>query len=103
MGTKLCSECGQPMLPNGKKRAHPDDYRHARGCPRASKQEHDQTERLHAALEEKVEVKVERADRSPMNEVQWLVVLSCGHERWVASQRKPTRARCFVCRKLAAP
>ena len=30
---KLCPECGQPMLKKGQKRKHPDDYRHARGCP----------------------------------------------------------------------
>lgn len=30
-----CVECGQPMLPRGRKREHPDDFRHARGCPRA--------------------------------------------------------------------
>lgn len=32
-GYKLCPECGQPMLKKGQKRKHPDDYRHARGCP----------------------------------------------------------------------
>ena len=30
---KLCHLCGQPTLPKGKKRQHPDDYRHAQGCP----------------------------------------------------------------------
>lgn len=29
----LCPECGQPMLRRGQKRKHPDDYRHANGCP----------------------------------------------------------------------
>jgi hypothetical protein len=43
MDYKLCSECGQPMLKKGQKREHPDDYRHARGCPKASKREHDRT------------------------------------------------------------
>jgi hypothetical protein len=30
---KLCKSCGQPMLKKGQKRKHPDDYRHAAGCP----------------------------------------------------------------------
>jgi ribosomal protein L32 len=29
-----CPECGQPMLRKGQKRKHPDDYRHAQGCPK---------------------------------------------------------------------
>ncbi len=29
----ICHECGQPMLRKGQKRKHPDDYRHAQGCP----------------------------------------------------------------------
>lgn len=32
-GYKLCPKCGQPMLKKGQKRKHPDDYRHASGCP----------------------------------------------------------------------
>lgn len=32
-GYKLCKECRQPMLKRGQKREHPDDYRHANGCP----------------------------------------------------------------------
>ena len=32
-GYKLCPECGQPVLKKGQQRKHPDDYRHARGCP----------------------------------------------------------------------
>lgn len=32
-GYKLCPECGQPMLKRGQSRKHPDDYRHAQGCP----------------------------------------------------------------------
>lgn len=32
-GYKLCPECGQPILKKGQTRKHPDDYRHARGCP----------------------------------------------------------------------
>lgn len=42
-GYKVCSECGQPMLKKGQK--HPDDYRHAMGCPKAPKRERDATER----------------------------------------------------------
>jgi hypothetical protein len=34
-GYKLCPECGQPILKKGQQRKHPDDYRHARGCPNA--------------------------------------------------------------------
>ena len=30
---KLCNVCGQPILRKGQKRKHPDDYRHAQGCP----------------------------------------------------------------------
>ena len=33
MSYKLCKECGQPMLKKGQRRKHPDDYRHAKGCP----------------------------------------------------------------------
>jgi hypothetical protein len=47
-GYKLCKECGQPLLKKGQKRKHKDDYRHARGCPAASKREHDATERFWA-------------------------------------------------------
>lgn len=32
-GYKLCAGCGQPMLKKGQMRKHPDDYRHAQGCP----------------------------------------------------------------------
>jgi len=34
-GYKLCPECGQPILKKGQQRKHPDDYRHAQGCPNA--------------------------------------------------------------------
>jgi hypothetical protein len=34
-GYKLCRQCGQPVLKKGQQRKHPDDYRHARGCPNA--------------------------------------------------------------------
>lgn len=30
---KLCPQCGQPILKPNQKRQHPDDYRHASGCP----------------------------------------------------------------------
>ena len=33
---KLCDECGQPMLPPGVTK-RPNEYDHARGCPRAAK------------------------------------------------------------------
>jgi hypothetical protein len=32
-GYKRCKECGQPVLKKGQIRKHPDDYRHAQGCP----------------------------------------------------------------------
>lgn len=31
--SKLCKECGQPVLKRGQKRKHPNDYQHAIGCP----------------------------------------------------------------------
>lgn len=33
MAYKLCPECDQPILREGQRREHPDDYRHAQGCP----------------------------------------------------------------------
>jgi len=42
-------------------------------------------------------VKVLRADKSPLNKKQWLCGLECGHEQWVTSTRKPTKARCYEC------
>lgn len=30
---KLCHLCDAPILRKGEKRVHPDDYRHAQGCP----------------------------------------------------------------------
>lgn len=45
------------MLPPGKRRSHPDDYRHARGCPNASpaerKRTEEQWERLNAVNDER--------------------------------------------------
>lgn len=32
-GYKICPECQQPILKKGQQRKHPDDYRHAKGCP----------------------------------------------------------------------
>lgn len=32
-GHKLCPQCGCPVLKKGQKRKHPEDYRHAQGCP----------------------------------------------------------------------
>ncbi len=29
---RKCPECGQPVLPDGQIRPHPDWYRHATGC-----------------------------------------------------------------------
>lgn len=51
---KLCKDCGQPVLRKGQVRKHPEDYRHARGCPSALQIEREQTEamwRQFAALE----------------------------------------------------
>jgi hypothetical protein len=50
-GYKLCKGCGQPMLKKGQKRKDPHDYRHARGCPKASPAERKQTEAMWAELE----------------------------------------------------
>lgn len=50
---RRCRDCGQPMLPRGEKRLHKDDYRHARGCPRASEMERRATEAMWAHLERK--------------------------------------------------
>lgn len=33
MADKRCPECGQPVLRRGQERKHPDQYRHASGCP----------------------------------------------------------------------
>jgi hypothetical protein len=42
-----------------------------------------------------------RVDQSPMNAKRWTLTLSCGHEIWVTSQRKPVRktAGCPTCAK----
>jgi len=42
-------------------------------------------------------IKVLRADKSPLNKKQWLCELECGHEQWVTSTRKPTKAHCYEC------
>jgi hypothetical protein len=52
MAYKLCPECGQPVLKRGQKRKHPQDYRHARGCPLAPKRERESTERFWRRLRE---------------------------------------------------
>jgi hypothetical protein len=36
-------------------------------------------------------VRVVRADRSPLNSKQWLVELECGHEGWVTATIVPKR------------
>lgn len=47
---------------------------------------------------------VTRADQSPMNDKQWLVVLECGHERWLTSNKSPAEAKCYECeRECRAP
>lgn len=39
MAYKLCPECDAPILKKGQKRKHPDEYRHATGCPLIPKRE----------------------------------------------------------------
>lgn len=34
---------------------------------------------------------VESVKQSPLNARRWCVNLSCGHETWITSKRKPTR------------
>lgn len=40
-----------------------------------------------------------RATQSPMNAKRWCLDLSCGHEAWVTSNRRPTRqvVECAAC------
>lgn len=38
--------------------------------------------------------KVIRASQSPLNKLQWLCELDCGHEQWVTSKRKPRVVEC---------
>lgn len=38
--------------------------------------------------------KVVRANQSPLNKLQWLCELDCGHEQWVTSKRKPRVVEC---------
>jgi len=60
---KTCEKCGQPMLAKGQRRKHVDDYRHARGCPNASKAEREQTERMWAEWDrEEAELKQAKAN-----------------------------------------
>ena len=54
---RKCPKCDQPMLAKGQKREHPDDYRHARGCPKASKQERRRTEEKWKRLEARTKTK----------------------------------------------
>lgn len=44
---------------------------------------------------------VHRADRSPLNPRRWCLTLSCGHEIWITSTRRPTRveAACSRCQE----
>lgn len=41
-----------------------------------------------------MKTKVIRASQSPLNKLQWLCELDCGHQQWVTSKRKP---RVFEC------
>ncbi len=34
---------------------------------------------------------VQRADRSPLNPRRWCLILTCGHEVWITSARRPNR------------
>jgi hypothetical protein len=47
------------------------------------------------------ERKVERVDQSPMNAQRWVLELSCGHEEWVTSKRRPTSktVNCSRCKQ----
>jgi hypothetical protein len=40
-----------------------------------------------------------RADRSPLNPKRWCLTLQCGHETWVTSNARPSRAHanCETC------
>lgn len=31
--------------------------------------------------------------QSPLNALRWCLALSCGHETWITSKRRPTRKR----------
>ena len=44
-------------------------------------------------------VTVLRVDQSPLNARRWSLSLSCGHDEWVTSVKKPTRktAQCSEC------
>lgn len=46
---------------------------------------------------------VRRVDQSPMNPKRWCLTLSCGHEMWVTSNRKPQRMQteCERCPAIA--
>jgi hypothetical protein len=39
---------------------------------------------------------VVQAVQSPTNEKRWYVKMTCGHDGWVMSESKPTRAICRV-------
>ena len=40
---------------------------------------------------------VVRSDQSPMNERRWCVELSCGHETWLTSARRPKVGKAVEC------
>jgi hypothetical protein len=51
----------------------------------------------HVPVTEKLPVV--RADQSPLNKMQWRVVLACGHVRWVTATVAPVTAHCYSCAK----
>jgi hypothetical protein len=40
-----------------------------------------------------------RATQSPMNALRWCLDLSCGHDKWVNSDGKPSTPRQIECSK----
>jgi hypothetical protein len=43
-----------------------------------------------------------RMTQSPLNKHRWSLDLSCGHETWITTTRRPTRVklRCFKCEEV---
>ena len=48
-------------------------------------------------------IRVTTARQSPMNKLQWLCVLACGHETWHTATRKPKFAYCYICNPVVKP
>ena len=46
---------------------------------------------------------VTRVDQSPMNPQRWCLTLTCGHEVWITSRRRPKgmKAECQCCPAVA--